>query len=108
MNRPQEVLAWCGERTTPVVCYPRSVDSVAFYLRRDDFRSYRSKETPSLVAFLRAQTRVAVLFSHRHSLAQLIQVLPPELAVVKSGSLGLCAMAVVEHRMPQAKSTGGY
>jgi hypothetical protein len=98
MNRPQEVLALCADRTTPVVCYPRSVDSVAFYLGRDDFRSYRSKETPSLVDFMRTHRRVAVLFSHRHSLTQLIQVLPPELVVVRSHPLGLCAMAVVQHK----------
>jgi hypothetical protein len=98
MNRPEQVEACCRDRTIPVVCYPRSVDSAAFYLRRDDFRSYRSKETPALVAFLREHRRVVVLFSHRHSLAQLTQVLPPELEVVQSSPLGLCAMAVVEQK----------
>jgi 4-amino-4-deoxy-L-arabinose transferase-like glycosyltransferase len=98
MNRPEQVEAYCSDRAVPVVCYPRSVDSAAFYLRRDDFRSYRSKETPALVAFLREHRRVAVLFSHRHSLAQLIQVLPPELEVTQSSPLGLCAMAVVEQK----------
>jgi 4-amino-4-deoxy-L-arabinose transferase-like glycosyltransferase len=101
MNRPHEVLAVCDDRAVPIVCYPRSVDSVAFYLGRDDFRSYRSKETPSLLDFLRTHRRVAVLFSHRHSLAQLIQVLPPELTVVQSHPLGPCAMAVVQHRQPR-------
>jgi 4-amino-4-deoxy-L-arabinose transferase-like glycosyltransferase len=101
MNRPQEVFACCGDVATPVVCYPRSVDSVAFYLGRDDFRSYRSKQTPSLLAFLRTRPRVAVLFSHRHSLEQLTQVLPPELVVVQSSALGLCSMAVVERRKPR-------
>jgi 4-amino-4-deoxy-L-arabinose transferase-like glycosyltransferase len=98
MNRPGEVAACCGDRATSVVCYPRSVDSVAFYLGRDDFRSYRSKETPSLVEFLRARPRVAVLCSHRHSLEQLVQTLPPELGVVRTAPLGPCAMAVVERR----------
>jgi 4-amino-4-deoxy-L-arabinose transferase-like glycosyltransferase len=101
MNRPNEVLAACDDRAIPVVCYPRSVDSVAFYLGRDDFRSYRSKETPSLLDFLRRHHRVAVLFSHRHSLAQLVQVLPPELIVVQSHPLGLCAMAVVQRKQPR-------
>ncbi len=107
MNRPEEVAALC-EQTMPIVCYPRSVDSAAFYLRRDDFHSYRSKETPALLEFLRAHRRVAVLFSHRHSLAQLTQVLPPELAVVHSRPLGLCAMAVVEQKQarPAPQATG--
>ena len=98
MNRAEEVAAICGDRAVPIVCYPRSVDSAAFYLRRDDFRSYRSKETPALLEFLRAHRRVAVLFSHRHSLVQLTQVLPPELGVVQTRPLGLCAMAVVEKK----------
>jgi 4-amino-4-deoxy-L-arabinose transferase-like glycosyltransferase len=98
MNRPEEVVALCGDQRVPIVCYPRSVDSAAFYLGRDDFRSYRSKETPALLEFLRTQRRVAVLFSHRHSLAQLTQVLPPELRVVSSRPLGLCALAVVERK----------
>jgi 4-amino-4-deoxy-L-arabinose transferase-like glycosyltransferase len=107
MNRPEEVVAVCADRATPVVCYPRSVESVAFYLRRDDFRSYRSKETPALVAFLRTQPRVAVLFSHRHSLEQLTQVLPRELRVVKSAPLGLCSMAVVERRTAPVAAVAG-
>jgi 4-amino-4-deoxy-L-arabinose transferase-like glycosyltransferase len=108
MNRPDEVAALRGDRAVPIVCYPRSVDSAAFYLGRDDFRSYRSKETPALVAFLREHRRVAVLFSHRHSQAQLTQVLPPELTVVQSRPLGLCAMAVVEQKGQQGspQSTG--
>jgi hypothetical protein len=101
MNRPEEVAAICGDRSIPVVCYPRSVDSAAFYLNRDDFRSYRSKETPALVAFLSTHRRVAVLFSHRHSLAQLTQILPPELGIVQSRPLGLCAMAVVQRKAPR-------
>jgi len=103
MNRPDEVVAICDDRATPIVCYPRSVDSVAFYLGRDDFQSYRSKETPSLLAFLSTHERVAVLFSHRHSLAQLTQVLPPELGIVQSSPLGLCDMAVVQRKYPQRR-----
>jgi 4-amino-4-deoxy-L-arabinose transferase-like glycosyltransferase len=105
MRRPHEVRAWCSDPATPVVCYPRSVDSVAFYVGREDFRSYRSKETSQLIHFLRMQKRVTVLFSHRHSLEQLRQVLPPELNLVKSAPLGLCAMAVVERRvLPPGRS----
>jgi 4-amino-4-deoxy-L-arabinose transferase-like glycosyltransferase len=95
LGRPEEVRAYC-EPSTPVVCYPRSLDSVAFYLGRDDLRSYRSKKTPELVNFLRTQPRTVVLFSHRHSLQQLADALPPGLRVSRSTALGLCAMAVIE------------
>jgi 4-amino-4-deoxy-L-arabinose transferase-like glycosyltransferase len=102
MNRAEEVAAYCGEPTTPVVCYPRSVDSVAFYLGRDDFRTYRSKETPVLVRYLQQNARTVILFSHRHSSQQLSEVLPPELQVTGQTQLGLCSMALVQQRRLQA------
>jgi 4-amino-4-deoxy-L-arabinose transferase-like glycosyltransferase len=98
MNQPDEVAAYCGARTTPVVCYPRSVDSVAFYLGRDDLRTYRSKETPVLVRYLQQNPRTVVLFSHRHSLKQLSDVLPPQLQLTGATQLGLCHMAFVQQR----------
>jgi len=67
-----------GDPATPVVCYPRTCDSLAFYLGRADFLNYRSKETPELVQFLRAQPRTVVLFTHRHSLNSLRLHLPPD------------------------------
>jgi 4-amino-4-deoxy-L-arabinose transferase-like glycosyltransferase len=67
MSQALVVRNYCGDPETPVVCYPRNCDSVAFYLGRDDFRSYRSKETADLVEFLRRQPRTVVLFTHRHS-----------------------------------------
>ena len=108
MSRSSEVARLCGNPSTPVVCYPRNCDSVAFYLGRDDFRSYRSKETPSLVRFLREQRRTVILFTHRHSLESLREVLPPALHLTGvtplSGSWKkgvrpeLCYMGVVERR----------
>jgi 4-amino-4-deoxy-L-arabinose transferase-like glycosyltransferase len=96
MNRPDEVHSYCGDRGVPVVCYPRPIDSVAFYLGRNDLRNYRSKETPLLVQHLEAKPRTVVLFSHRHSLKQLRDVLPPHMRMVRETKLGLCDMAIVE------------
>ena len=79
MARPDEVQQLCSETDTPVVCYPRNCDSVAFFLGRDDFRSYRSKQTPVMIQFLLEQPRTVILFTHRHSLEALRQVLPPAL-----------------------------
>lgn len=105
---PENVTKYCQDRSVPVICYPRSCDSVAFYLGRDDFRSYRSKDTPQLLEFLLQQPRTVILFSHRHSLEGLRQVLPAQLRIGDerplSGSLRsltkpeMCHMAVVHRR----------
>jgi 4-amino-4-deoxy-L-arabinose transferase-like glycosyltransferase len=98
MNRPEEVAALCRDRRVPVICYPRPIDSVAFYLGRNDFRSYRSKQMPDLLHFLEKQPTTVVLFAHRHSLKQLEEVLPAGLCVTHTGPLGLCDLAVVQRR----------
>ncbi len=74
MSRAAEVRRYC--EGTPVVCYPRPCDSVAFYLGRADFRSFRSKETPALLNYLQQQPRTVILFTHRHSPEGLRSALP--------------------------------
>jgi 4-amino-4-deoxy-L-arabinose transferase-like glycosyltransferase len=111
MSQAEEVKRLCSDSQIPVVCYPRNCDSVAFYLGRDDLRSFRSKETHVLVGFLQQHRRTVVLFSHRHSLKGLQQALEsmsPELYLTQitplSGSwtngfqTEFCYMAVVERR----------
>jgi 4-amino-4-deoxy-L-arabinose transferase-like glycosyltransferase len=98
MCRADEVVEYCGDRTVPVCCFPRSQDSVAFYTGRDDFRSYRSKATPELLQFLMQQPRTVVLFTHYHSLEHLQNLLPPELQLTRPMTAGVCALAVVERR----------
>jgi 4-amino-4-deoxy-L-arabinose transferase-like glycosyltransferase len=63
---------------TPVVCYPRSCESLGFYLGRDNLRTFRSKDTPALIEYFKQQPRTVVVFTHRHSLETLRQVLPAE------------------------------
>src|SRR5262249_17298028 len=48
MAQPAVMAGYCGDSQTPVVCYPRNCDSVAFYLRRDDLRTFRSKQIDPL------------------------------------------------------------
>jgi hypothetical protein len=119
----EAVAQLCADPETPVVCYPRNCDSVAFYLGREDLRHFRSKDIEELRQVLREQPRTVVLCTHRHSLHGLKEALPPELRLVeeahfglgdKSGlpgwldrklagllgetALGLCDVAIVERR----------
>ncbi|OAI54972.1 dolichol-phosphate mannosyltransferase [Planctomycetaceae bacterium SCGC AG-212-F19] len=76
-GREAEVTRLAGDRATPVVCYPRSCDSLAFYLGRDDLQTFRGKEGPELLEFLRQHPRTVVVFTHRHSLATMRDALRP-------------------------------
>ncbi|MBV9123227.1 MAG: glycosyltransferase family 39 protein, partial [Planctomycetes bacterium] len=90
LGNREEIVRSCGSTYTPIVCYPRNCDSVAFYLERDDFRNYRSKYTPDLVRFLKDQRRTVILFTHRHSLEALRPSLPGDLRLTGEQSLGWC------------------
>src|SRR5262245_11978456 len=89
MGRPAEVARHCADPRTPVVCFPRNCDSVAFYLGRDDLRSYRSKEIDDLRVTMMLHPRTVVLCTHRHSLNGLRQALPPNVRVVDEAHFGL-------------------
>jgi hypothetical protein len=89
MSRPAEVLAMCADRSTPVVCYPRNCDSVAFYLGRDDLLVIRSKDIEDLRTLVRTRPRTVILCTHRHSLAGLKQLLPPEVRIADERRMGL-------------------
>jgi 4-amino-4-deoxy-L-arabinose transferase-like glycosyltransferase len=97
LNTPAEVLEWCRDPATPVYCFPRNVDSMAFYAGRADFRTFRSKEMGELLEELEQRPRAVVLFAHRNSLDTLRRNLPPNLRVAEERPLGLCAMAVIAH-----------
>jgi 4-amino-4-deoxy-L-arabinose transferase-like glycosyltransferase len=115
MGEPERVLKYCGDAKQPIVCFPRSCDSVAFYLKRDDLRTARSKDYFELIQMLRDNPRTVVLLTHRHSLAALRFSLPGDLQIVEVVSFkrekdvgewfdvltaetpwGLCDLAVVE------------
>src|SRR5262249_52051464 len=42
MGQPDLVRSYCPDQNSPLVCYPRPCDSAAFYLGRDNLRSFRS------------------------------------------------------------------
>jgi len=79
----------CGDRQTPVVCYPRMCHSVAFYLAREEVTWYRSKEIDKLREALRENPKTVLLLSHRHSLTALGLVLPPEFEIRPTVHFGL-------------------
>jgi len=96
MHRFDELQVRCGDPNVPVLCFPRNVDSVAFYLGRSDFRTYRSKQLDELVQALHQQPRSVILFGHRNSPQTLQRHLPSHLRMVEPKAMGLCEMAVVE------------
>jgi 4-amino-4-deoxy-L-arabinose transferase-like glycosyltransferase len=115
MANRELVAKYCADPESPVICFPRNVDSVAFYLGRDDLRNVRTKESISLIQDLMSRPRTVVLFTHNHSLSTLKEVLPKQLRVVETVSFrretkgaslaeklagdspwGLCDLAVIE------------
>jgi 4-amino-4-deoxy-L-arabinose transferase-like glycosyltransferase len=111
MRQTMEVAQLCGDSQTPVVCYPRNCDSVAFYLGRNDLLTFRSKETHLLVGFLQQRPRTVIVFAHRHSLngfQQALESMSPDLHLTQITPLGaswnkawqteFCYLAVVEKR----------
>ncbi len=79
-----------------MVCFSRSVDSVAFHVGRRDFHSFRSKQRREMLAFLDQHPRIILLFSHRHSIGSLRVLLPPHLRMTRIAPLGPCQMAIIE------------
>lgn len=93
-----ELRARCED--APVFCFPRNVDSVAFYLGRSDLRTFRSKQLEEMVQALDRQPRTVILFGHRNSPETLRRHLPPHLRMVERKPMGLCEMAVIERISP--------
>lgn len=98
MNNGDLIQRLCADPATPVICYPRQVNSVAFYVGRDDLKNYRSKDTGELIEFLRNHQRIVVLFGHRHSPDALRQALPKNYSMVLRAPMGLCEVGVIERR----------
>ena len=112
-GRPELVQKFVDDDATPVVCFPRNCDSLAFYADRDDMRKVRTKDVNQLMVDCHHRPRTVVLFTHRDSLAGFRNTLPPSLEIVEATSLkrkygqplldkvfgstpwGLCDVAVV-------------
>ncbi len=90
----------CGDPATPVVCFPRHVDSVAFATGRSDFRAYRSKEIDALVTELDKHPRTVVLFGHHNSPGTLARHLPAHLRLIERRPMGLYESALIVRAAP--------
>ncbi|MBX9580351.1 MAG: dolichol-phosphate mannosyltransferase, partial [Gemmataceae bacterium] len=126
VGRPELVERYITDPGTPVVCYPRNVDSVAYYTGRADLDRVRTKDTNRLYVDCHHRPRTVILFTHGDALAGFRAVLPPSLEIVEAVSLkrpaggllgglagkspwGLCDIAVVAPRVgktPPAGETG--
>jgi 4-amino-4-deoxy-L-arabinose transferase-like glycosyltransferase len=95
MSEVDFMRARCGDPAVPVFCFPRNVDSVAFYVGRSDFRTFRSKDIDDLVKELDKQPRCVVLFGHRNSPETLELRLPPHRRIVERRPMGLCESALI-------------
>jgi hypothetical protein len=87
--RFEELARYCEDPAQPVICFPRTCDSVSFYFQRADLRGFRSHDIEELRAALRQNPRTVVLCTHRHSLRALREALPPELRIVDETHFGL-------------------
>jgi hypothetical protein len=94
----ERMTALCGNPKVPVICFPRHVDSVAFYVGRSDFPAIHTKNVGQLLAELDKNPRTVMLFGHRSSLESLKHFLPPHLHIVDAAPMGLCEVGVVERR----------
>jgi hypothetical protein len=112
-GRPDLVARFVTDPSTPVVCFPRNCDSLAFYTGRHDFDRVRTKDVNQLFVDCHHRPRTVILFTHSDSLAGFRNALPPSLEIVEESSLkrkyrdagvqkllgstpwGLCDMAVV-------------
>jgi hypothetical protein len=99
LSRLDQLRQYCKSPDTPIVCFPRNCDSVAFYVGRDDLKSYRSKEVGKLVEFLEQHPRSILLLSHRHSLDALRYSLPQELCIVETQHFGLGEIPGIPSRL---------
>jgi len=45
MINPAAIAQYCGDPQAAIICFPRNVDSVAFYMQRDDLHNVRTKES---------------------------------------------------------------
>jgi 4-amino-4-deoxy-L-arabinose transferase-like glycosyltransferase len=103
-----EVARLCADPAQKVVGYPRSCDSLAFYLGRDDLGGYRSKEIEDLRLLVRQVPRVVILCSHRSSLQGLRELLPRETPIAETVHFGLPDVPLAPHswQKPLKKALG--
>jgi hypothetical protein len=117
MRDPELIHRLCEDKQTPIVCFPRNCDSVAFYMHRNDLSSLKGKQGNDLLQKVLTVPRTVVLFTHDHSLRTFEPMMPGDIYLKESISLrvpakqqtlldkligvtpwGLCDIAVVQHK----------
>ncbi len=68
LGKPEFVLPHISDPNTPVVSYPRNLDSVAFYTGRANIHPVRTKDVNELIRQAGTRPYTVVLFTHDHSL----------------------------------------
>lgn len=74
----------CTQNNLSVLCYPRGWDSVSFYLRRENVRTYDHAELAEMIAHLRAHPHCLVFIKRGPSLDRFRRILPASLEYVPS------------------------
>ena len=123
-GRPELVDRFVTDPETPVVCFPRHCDSLAFYTGRRDFDQVRTKDANQLMVDCHHRPRTVILFTHSEALAGFRSTLPPSLEIIEETSLkrkygekvlqklfgstpwGLCDVAVVVPRGTRERTDG--
>jgi dolichol-phosphate mannosyltransferase len=94
--RPQADL--CADPAVPVVCYPRSWDSVGFYLRRSDVRVFRPGQSDEMVALLGTRPDGVLVVKSDGPLDEVLRALPATLEFVPHGRPGAVTVGRVRPR----------
>jgi 4-amino-4-deoxy-L-arabinose transferase-like glycosyltransferase len=87
-----------GAVPLPIVCYPHSWDSIHFYLKRDEVRSFGRNELDQLLADLERRSTTLVLVKTGTALAELLDNLPPSLEFVPQSQSRTVTVGLVRTR----------
>jgi 4-amino-4-deoxy-L-arabinose transferase-like glycosyltransferase len=80
----------------PVVCYPRGSESVNFYLKRSDVRTFSAREQKELLEELRSRPRTLVFVRGGTALENLLKALPKEMKFQPRGAHEKMSAALIE------------
>jgi dolichol-phosphate mannosyltransferase len=69
-----------GVDDAPIFCYPHRWDSVSFYLRREDVRTFAARD--EFLSILKSQPRSVVIIKNEGALNKLVEALPEALEFV--------------------------
>jgi dolichol-phosphate mannosyltransferase len=97
-------LELAADSNMPVICYPHRWDSVSFYLRRGDVRSYGPAERDRLFRDLKAQAQTLVFIKSEGHLRELLRALPDSLEFQSFERQGGNVTSGLIRRRPKAAS----